>query len=193
MEKLELDGNNFTKEESMDFLINEYNQCFEQMRHYDNVQGFMMSFGISFYTAIATLMYFIYKQNIVEPMKHNYIKFVILLAFYVGLLLFFFFIRNRRYFAIVARQVNSIRNYFLNNSELNFIMYNKMYIDPENPKYLNFWSTDTIYLSIFIVMNSVLVYCYCFLQKIGNPVLLGFIAFAFQIFYLFLSQNEKGE
>ena len=57
---------------------------------------------------------------------------------------------------VVARQINSIRNYFLNNTdgEIDFIKYNKLYVDPNYPPAFHLSSTHARLFILVAILNG---------------------------------------
>lgn len=146
----------FEEKEAVKFLIAEYNQSFEQMRHYNKMQSNLISFSLSGYMAILSLACAIYEFVKSYDFKIRILSLLLIISSFMGGFLLLLFIRNRLYYVIVARQINSLRNYFLNNSKLNYIDYNKLYLSPDNPKNYNIWSTDSIFIYSISFINSLL-------------------------------------
>lgn len=114
---------------SSDFLINEYNMCFDQMKHYDDMQLDILKFSIGLSSTIFTALLAIYKLS----SSHNSYSWAIIsaicLATSLGIfLLSWKMVKNRLYFVFPARQVNAIRKYLIQKEEPNFMEFNKMYL-----------------------------------------------------------------
>lgn len=146
----------FDKNATKDFLLSEYQECFNHMRHYDSIEIDFIKFSFSGYIALIggsfALMQYL-KEN---PQGNLYIATVLLLGFLGGLILLAFAVRNRAYYVIVARQVNTIRKYFLEKSDLDFIKYNKCYLNESKPQNFNLKSTYTFLISLLIIFNTVI-------------------------------------
>ena len=52
-----------------DYLIQEYNQCFSHMRHYDELKLSLAKFAFSFYSAIATVSFALERYFYYELIK----------------------------------------------------------------------------------------------------------------------------
>lgn len=151
--KLSANANTFTQSETVTFLMQEYNKCFDHLKHYDAVQNTLMTYSLTGYIAIISGLYTIFRND-TSILRNWFLIVVVILALFVGILVLSLSLKNRIYFVVTARQINSIRNYILNNSELNFIKYNKMYTGPKYPKAFSWGSTHFFYTLIVIVLNS---------------------------------------
>lgn len=149
-----IDGKLFTVQESVEFLLAEYEQSFQHLRHYDSTQNTIMTFSITGYAAIFAAAYAFYQYDSQSIAKFLFISLILLLSAIAGILVLSLFSRNRLYYTIVTKQVNSIRNYFLNNSELDFLTFNKSYLNPEKPLNFNPISTYSMYIYLVCILNS---------------------------------------
>ena len=146
----------FNKEDAAAFLISEYEQCFEHMRHYDGIEISFIKFALTGYVALGSAMFALFKYMEGATYRDIVIGGILLSALCVGLVILTLMLRNRVYFVVVARQVNSLRNYFLNNMERDFIKYNKCYIDPYFPRAFSPFSTYTLLFTIVALLNGAL-------------------------------------
>lgn len=165
------DDKQFSTQESVEFLIAEYNQSSENLRHYSKIQNSIVSFSLTGYITLLAAIYAIYQFDSQSYMKYVFLILILLLSFIAGCIILMFFIRNRMYFTVVAKQVNSLRNYFLSNSELDFINYNKSYFSHDRPRNYNPLSIDFMYIYVVSLLNSSL-------------VSIGFALFLHYIFYI---------
>ena len=97
-----------------EYLLKEYEQCFEQVRFYDKRQANTLKYLFSLTFTIATAYFAIYKLPGGPP--DVFIKFQVVVSGLVSIvtvLLYVAALENRLYFAVAARQVNAIREYFL--------------------------------------------------------------------------------
>jgi hypothetical protein len=144
--------------EDFKFILEEFNQCYEHMRHYDNVKLSLAKFGFSFYSAIATISFVLERYFYIEKSinsVHLFLAGLLCLAYIIGIMLIYMFLQNRLYFVRVARQTNSIRKVFL--SQLNFEFKGFLSTDPLRPYPLNFKSTHLLLILLFILINSIMV------------------------------------
>lgn len=192
----------FTKQESIDFLLSEYEQCFEHMRHYDSISNSIITFSLTGYIAVFTGLYSIYQINSPEHYKYLFIIFLSLATLLAGFLFLMVFVRTKLYYTVVARQVNSLRRYFLENSELDFILYNKCYMDSDKPDYYSALSTYSLYLYLVCILNSslfevavVVYYLKILQQNIDKTIFWGSIftilVFVFQLIISIVYLNKR--
>ncbi len=154
-EEIKLKANTpFDNEASIGFLESEYAQCFEQMRHYDTVETSFIGFALTGYVAVVSGLSALSKYLEAEAYRDIVIGGLLLLAFFIGIVVLTLMVRNRVYFVVMARQVNSLRNYFLNNIEKDFIKYNKCYTDPHYPPAFNLSSTYTLLFFFIAILNA---------------------------------------
>jgi len=155
MEELKrTDGKHFSIQQSADFLVTEYEQSFEHLRHYDSTENTIMASSFTGYIAVFTAAYALYQYSSHVWVKFLFISIIFFISAIVGTLVLSLFVRNRLYYTIIAKQVNSIRNYFLNNSELDFIKFNQSYLSPDRPLNFNPISTYSVYMYLICIFNS---------------------------------------
>ncbi len=194
----------FNEKESVNFLIAEFNQSFEQLRHYDKIQSSLINFSLTGYTAIFSLSYAIYEFVKDYNFKFTILSLLLIISSFMGFILLLSFVRNRLYYTVIAKQINSLRNYFLNNSKLNYIKFNKSYLSPDNPKNYNIWSTDSIYIYLISLLNSILLGSGVFIiiffiknKKYASSwilsILLIIIIFSLELFVIIRNLSNKDE
>ncbi|SRR6266542_4551523 len=116
-----------------EYLLKEYELCFEQLRFYDQRQESLLKYAITLTSAIATAQFAIYRllhDSVVEFFQCSAI--LSSLVFIGILLLFLAMLQNRLYFIYVARQLNAIRGYLMEAEAGNF-KNNQMYISTDFP------------------------------------------------------------
>ena len=121
------------------YLISEYNQMFEEKRHYDNR---LFAFITLFLTLLAAAV------AIIEFTQNDKIAFWILLAQdLTGMAVIFAQYHNHVSNVKVCRQINTIRKMMVVDTD--FEPLNKMYIDDNKPPY---FKPDTMHsiLSLFV-------------------------------------------
>lgn len=150
------DGELFSMQESFDFLVTEYEQSFKHLVHYDSIQNTVMTFSFTGYIAVFTTAFAFYQYNSQGWMKFLFISIIFFLSGIVGVVILSVFTRNRLYYTVIAKQVNSLRNYFLSNSKLDFIKFNKAYLNPNRPLNFNPISTYSMYMYLICIFNSTL-------------------------------------
>lgn len=97
------------------FLLKEYEMCFEQLRFYDTRSSNLLKYLFALTTSVATAQFAIYKLN--QTFNESFYIFQVFLSaivFIASVLLFLSMLQNRLYFVYIARQINAIRGFFLN-------------------------------------------------------------------------------
>ncbi len=158
-----MSANIFDKNNTKEFLVAEYQECFDHMRHYDLIEIDLVKFAFSGYIALITASFALLQYLKDNPRGILYVGVLLGLGFLAGLIILAFAVRNRSYYVIVARQVNSIRKYFLENAEIDFIKYNKCYLDPTKPSNFNPKSTYAFLIYLLISFNASILFAALFL------------------------------
>ena len=95
------------------FLLKEYELCYEQLRYYDTRHSSTLKYLIALTSSMATAMFAIYK--VLGALNNTFFIVMLLLSFVVfigSIILYLMMLQNRVYFVLVAKQINSLRNYF---------------------------------------------------------------------------------
>jgi hypothetical protein len=96
------------------FLLKEYEMCFEQLRFYDSRSNDLLKYLFTLTSSVATAQFAIYKLN--QSFDDHFFllqTFLSVVVFIASLLLFMAMLQNRLYFTYMARQINAIRGYLL--------------------------------------------------------------------------------
>lgn len=104
-----------------EYLIKEYELCFEQLRFYDERHEKILTYTFNLTAAAATAQFAIYK--LLNGATAGFFAFAAILSgliFVATLLLFMAQLQNRLYFVYVARQLNAIRGYLMNVDAIGF-------------------------------------------------------------------------
>jgi len=126
------------------------------MRHHGDVSISLAKFIYTILVAVGSGAFALFRYLEGQTYQYVVVGSIILFSLVIGKVFLLLMVRNRIYFVIVARQVNSIRNYLLNNMEMDFLKYNKCYLDPHVPKALNPWSSYLTLLLILSLINGLL-------------------------------------
>ena len=153
----------------VDFLIKEYELCFEQLRFYDNRQENLLKYLFTLTTSVATAQFAIYKLiHTTDSRFFIFQSFLSVIVFIASTLLFLSMLQNRLYFVFVAKQINAIRGFFLSTDSADF-KNNQLYT-----------STSFSALKVFSVHTF---------QMIGAAMLCGLYAGSFSYGLASLSQS----
>ena len=110
-----------------EYLLKEYELCFEQLRYYDTRQDNILKFLFSMTSAVATAEFAVYKIS--QGLTSNFYSchiFLSSIVFIATVLLYVSLLQNRLYFVYIARQLNAIRR-FLMATEANEFKENQLY------------------------------------------------------------------
>lgn len=145
------------EQESLKFLSNDFNQCFQERRHYDNQIVNILKFSFTGYTGIIGLVLGAYKYGLEKSIDFSIPAIAVLaVGFISGLLLFAITIRNRAYFVIVSRYINEQRHHFFKLKPLDFKNYTGMYTNYTQPPYFNWRSSQSWIFYTLALLNGTL-------------------------------------
>lgn len=146
---------NRLEEAAINFLEADFNQCFEQMRHYDTQILNAFKFQFTIYTGLIGgalgLMQYGDELDLQVPGVA-----LLTLGAILGMLLFATTIRNRVYFVQVTRYINEQREFFFEIKPLGFSNKSKMYTSWSQPPYLDWKSSQIWFAYIMAFLNSIL-------------------------------------
>jgi len=118
---------------SNEYLMKEYELCFEQLRFYDERHSNILKYLFSLTSAVATAQFAIYK--LFKGATHGFFTcqaFLSIVVFIATLLLFLSMLQNRLYFVYIARQLNAIRGYLMETEAKGFLN-NQLYTSADFP------------------------------------------------------------
>jgi hypothetical protein len=139
---------------SEDLLNTDFQECFEQMRHYDDAfqSGLQFTYGgvIGLSGLLGTLLQIKGADTLrtVTP--------VLVLSWLAGFLMVMFLAKNRVYFAKVARYVNQIRDFYLRESHGKFEDHTNFYRNREFPPLFDPGSTQAFQIYLACALDSFL-------------------------------------
>jgi len=137
-----------------ELLKSDFEQCFEHMRHYDNIFMNIVNYILLGYTAIFTASTALLSSNLNMFKIIAGVGILSILSSISATLLLGFLMRNRVYFVSVAKYVNEIRNIYLKNNPLGIKNSSGMYVDNKYPKVWNWGSTHLSLLFFVAFLNS---------------------------------------
>ncbi len=140
-----------------DLLVADFNQCFEQMRHYE--EGFLkrLEFGFGGMVAVIGAIAFLIEHFHATAFTLATSGLLLAVASGVGSLLVVGLARNRVYFAFVARYVNELRSLYLSKHPEGLANKSGMYTDHRYPKIFDPGSSQSIDIYFLALCVSVLV------------------------------------
>lgn len=188
------------EKEALEFLERDFNQCFQQMRHYDSQIFDILKFMFTAYTALIGVALGLYQFGLKEKM---YLILPAVAALIIGLvlgaLMFYLVLINRSYYVRVARYINEQRELFLALKPLGFENVSRMYTNPKQ-SYFNLESAQIWLSYIIAALNSTLLgvllfiifasYCYRWLIVSGSSLAFLSIQLVIAINYLKSQENK---
>lgn len=177
------------------FLEADYNQCFQQMRHYDSQLFDSVKFLTTAYVGLIGIGIGLYEFGIKECRDFTVaVMASFLVALLLGLFMYMLIIRNRIYYVHVTRYVNEIRKTFLEKKPLGFENKSRMYTNYKQPPFFNWRSSQAYLMYVIAVVNAVLfgaiIFIWssnascCWFRTISGVVILLFLQLGIGIWYL---------
>lgn len=143
------------EKEALKFLERDFNQCFQQIRHYDAQLFNILKLVFTGYTAVLGIAVGLYQYGLEKSLDISLpAKAILSVGFLIGLLLFSVVIRNRVYFVKLTRYLNEQRNLFFKYRPLGFENKSKMYINYLQPPFFNWRSSHAWFSYIIAALNS---------------------------------------
>lgn len=153
----ERDSRQADQESMHGFMAHDFNQCFEQMRHYNGQIVEITKFSFLGYTGLLGVAVGLFEYGMDKgvdlrvPVGMALLVGVVFGVFAVGLIA-----KNRAYFVKVARYVNEQRAYFLNLGT-GFQNVTGMHTDCMRPRVCNYGSSQLWLLYVLSALNGALV------------------------------------
>jgi len=160
--------------QSLEFLKIDFQECFEQMRHYDRLFWQVTAGIFSLDAAILATVF-----NLLESkyFSTSILGLVVFGGFIIGIIALWFLLKNRIYYVKVARFVNEVRRQYLENKPLGVENQAGLYTNPEYPKYSNLTSSQLTSVYIMIIINSFYAFVgLLFLTENSGIALLSFVS-----------------
>lgn len=144
-----------SESEAIDFLEHDFDQCFQQMRHYDSQILDILKFMATVYSILTAVGIGIYENRIQKGDDYSLPICICLgILFCFGVFAYMLTIRNRIYFVHVARYVNEIRGYFLTSITNGFKNLSRMYVNHQQPPFFNWRSSQSFFIYLIAFCNS---------------------------------------
>ena len=137
-------------------LQSDFEQCFEQMRHYDDAFQNALQFAYTGVVAVAGASGTLLQIWHTTPLNLATVSFVLLFSWLAGVVVVMSLAKNRVYFAKVARYVNEIRKLYLDKSTSGIANEAGMYTDVRFPPILHWGSTQTLQVFLASAFDSFL-------------------------------------
>src|ERR1700730_8470400 len=145
------------EKETAKFLDRDFQQCFAQMRHYDDQIINVCTFTFTAYASVLGASLALYKYGIENGLDYRWAASEILLVgLLVGIFLFSLAIRNRVYYVVVTRDINEHRAFFLAKKPLGFEDKTRMYTNPKQPPFFHWRSSQSLLLYVLATLNALI-------------------------------------
>lgn len=189
-------------EDIIKFLEEDFNQCFQQMRHYDCLMYEIIKFMASAYVALIGAGIGIYEFGTTKGQDYTLVVIITFsIAFMLGLFMYMTLIRNRVYYVHVTRYVNEIRKLILDKKPLGFENKSKMYTNYQQPPFFNWRSSQAYIMYVTATINACLLgtifyllFCnsvYKWSCAISSTSILIVLQLAIGIIYLITRNNKS--
>jgi hypothetical protein len=142
------------EKEALKFLERDFNQCFQQMRHYDSQIFDILKFIFTAYTVLIGAALGLFKSNLQVNLTIP-IVISLIIGLILGAFMFYLVLINRSYYVRVARYINEQRKLFLSFKPLGFKNTSHMYTNAKQP-YFSRESTQIWLAYIISALNSTL-------------------------------------
>ena len=136
------------------FLLKEYEECFAQLRFYDDRQLSLLKFSIAVSSSVAAGISALYR--IFKIADGFFWLSVALICGVVSVGLFLIFvsmIQNRLYYIYPTRQVNALRKFLIESENREFLKHNQMYVKTDFSAF-KWRSTQTLMIGGVAFLNS---------------------------------------
>lgn len=148
---------NTLHDDAVKFLERDFNQSYQQLRHYDSQIFDILKFLFTAYTALVGVALGLYKFAIEKSVDLTTPAIgALAVGLLLGLFMFALLVRNRVYFVQVTRYINEQRKLFLDIKPHGFENVSKMYTNPKAPGYFNARSSHSWMFYIVATLNAIL-------------------------------------
>lgn len=171
----------FSKDPSVTFLSKEYEFACSQMRYYDTQIFDYVKYLFTAYASLISVVALLEKLGGTSNTNFLIISQLLLfVGFCIGVLLVIMIMKTRMFFVVVARYVNTLREFFLAKQNYGFVNKSKMWVGPDIPNFgFSINSAHTWLLLIPVVLNSVVfsVLIFLFIKSMDNALFFTVITF----------------
>jgi hypothetical protein len=153
-----------------EFLNHDFDQSYQQLRHYDSMSWDITKFCFVELLVGITATWVIYgfaktPENANSFFSQNYLKLIpsiLGICYIFSLLASFLIARNRVYYAKVARYINEHRNFSLEIKPLGFSNSTEFYTALNFPPAFDKWSTHLVSLYVLQLISAIIFGCILF-------------------------------
>lgn len=145
-----------TSSEAHELLVADFEQSYEQLRHYDDALRKTTEFGFGATATVLAACAAIIGQYALTTFTATVVAALLLISAIAGMLLLFALAQSRVYFVRVARFVNEVRSHYLPTKPLGVENRAGMYVDAKYPPVLHPTSSHTMAVYFFSLCNALL-------------------------------------
>lgn len=139
------------------FMISDYEQSMEMLRHYDHNNWEITKFAFGEILVIIGACWTIYSLDmeiLASGQKNIIIIFLLTAGLLFAILSLFIICKNRTYFALTSRHINEYRGHAYKNKPLGFENEVKYWSKSIFPKALDYCSTQLFCIYLIVFLNS---------------------------------------
>jgi hypothetical protein len=137
-----------------DIVVSDFEQCFEQMRHYDDSFQNTLQFAYTGTVAVARVSGTLLQSYHYTQLNLTILSVILGLSWLAGIILVMSLAKNRVYFVMVARRVNELRNVCFDEDSPYRENKAKIYTDPTRPRIADFGSTQFFQVCLTSAFDS---------------------------------------
>lgn len=139
-------------------LESDFNQCFEQARHYYKIALEIIKYAFAGYMAVMAGSYALFRFGLEIHLDSSdfWVLLIVLLlsAFSMGLIFLWIIVRNRCHFVLINRYINEIRGFYIKKNVFEFKNNTRMHMDYKNPPYYDPYSTHSWAIYLISILNT---------------------------------------
>jgi hypothetical protein len=139
-----------------DLLDSDFEECFEQMRHYDSAFESAVQFAYTGTVTVAGASGTLLQAYGPDSLILAIVSFILVFSCLAGLVVVLSLARNRVYFAKVARYVNEIRGFNLHHHPARIENKAQMYTEWRFPPIFDLFSTQSLHVYLVSAFDSIL-------------------------------------
>lgn len=151
-------SNNDIRENAINFLIQDFTETCWFLRHYDTQMWMICRFVFIVYSVLIGIISWLYEYSSSATFNSTSPSiFILLIGTLIGFIILALMVRNRIYTVVCARYINEYRSLFLNIQDIGFQNKVGIFTNPSKPPYFNWNSTDSLFIYLVALLNSILV------------------------------------
>lgn len=165
-----------------ELMLADFEQSYEQLRHYDSQIIGTVKFLLVFYTGAFSVLIGGY-ECISPETKVLWVRLLLSLSFVAGIIGLIILVSTRTYFVRVARLLNEMRSIYVSDATNAFSNHAGMPVDVGFPRFYNPTSSHSFFVYLVSVINAFIGGALCFglIGGVSVSVLAGTSLLAIQV------------